>query len=122
MNLVFGAPQIIWLVLSVVGLILLIVLNGNEVEQKNSSIIGSFIGSLLGVGLLFWGGFFTHFSVPQFFWVIYISLNFLGDVQKIAWQTTSHRHNLFTTLSFTALSVGTLYMGGFFTGGVMPVL
>lgn len=52
-----GAPQIIYLVFTALGLILKASVDGQKIEVEQSFAV-SFVFKLITIGLLFWGGFF----------------------------------------------------------------
>jgi len=55
--LAIGAPQIIWIVLTAMGLGISIVKHGEPRSPHN--MWASIIGTPLAAALLYWGGFFT---------------------------------------------------------------
>jgi len=52
-----GAPQIIWVVLAVIGLCLSAFMHGQE-RHGTYSFPMDFVARLITFGLLYWGGFF----------------------------------------------------------------
>ena len=56
MTINLGIPQIIWLVMAVIGLIVEIVEHGKPREPHNAYIFA--ISALITFSLLYWGGFF----------------------------------------------------------------
>lgn len=122
MNLVFGAPQIIWFILMIFGIVAMLITNGQEIENKSNSLISIAIANLIVIGMLWWGGFFNHWSYPQTFWIIYFVLSIFGELQNLAIKPETKRINFFHSIASSSLNAGILFLGGFFTGGVLPVL
>ena len=56
MTITLGIPQIIWLFLAVIGLIIEIVNHGKPREPHNAYTFA--IGAFISFLLLYWGGFF----------------------------------------------------------------
>lgn len=52
-----GAPQIIWLVLAVLGLIYETINHGKEREPHNAYTFA--VSAVISFSLLYWGGFFS---------------------------------------------------------------
>jgi hypothetical protein len=115
MNITFNlhAPQIIWFILNgLLSLTATIAHGKTSPTTSKLSPIGYFMSSLLGIGLLFWGGVFKSFGFPQTIIVVYFVLSFFeyfSSKEKIV--TT----NFFRLLSNQVIYFGVLYWAGFFT-------
>jgi hypothetical protein len=112
MEYIMNAPQITWLVLTLLATGLVAARHGNHYDDNYSFGALAFVTALL-VGLYYWGGFFETFGAPQAILVgayaliggIYLAKNGEPKLGK---------YNILTSLASSAAWGGLLYWGGFF--------
>jgi hypothetical protein len=114
MNFVFHAPQIIWICLAGLSLLVSAITHNTEVENKMGP-VSSFITAGLGVLLWWWGGVFKVFELPQ---IILVASMILGCFSVITSFKKTFRSDFFDTAKISVIMFGLLYWAGFFTGAV----
>jgi len=106
------APQIIWLVLTVMAVGLIATRHGEPIAEKYTFGGMAFVSALLSI-LYYWGGFFDTFGLPQGVLVACYALTAGIHAAKDGEPRTGN-YNIFTSLLATAGYTGLLYLGGFF--------
>lgn len=108
-----GIPQIIYIVLTIAGLIMFARKHGTT-DVKKHDFWASIIAYSFVFSIYYFGGFFDNgFGIPQ---TIIVVLNGVDLVLEILdHDTTYEKHyNLFTCLPGSIIQAALLYWGGFF--------
>jgi hypothetical protein len=107
-------PYVVFLVLYAIGFIAGCFIHGKEMKG-NRNAGASVFGSALKIGLLIWGGFFSHIAWPQVWIIVMVAIDAIGSILTDG--RPFGRHHVLHTLIGLALTFIPLYCGGFFGQG-----
>ena len=108
-------PQIIWLFLQALNIIINAVKHGQE--KKPSTLSSYIISFVLEFGLLIWGGFFSYISWPQIVIIILyglIALSLIYIDKTPNKEETKPKYDVFSTAIVVVIITLIYLAGGFF--------
>lgn len=101
-----GAPQVIYIILLIIGLFVTIDRNGETEENTPFAVLTSYV---VIAALFWWGGFFAVIGIPQ---MAIIGAMFLSLAFQLGSGTSTY--SISSSLPFSVLNIALLYLGGFF--------
>jgi hypothetical protein len=113
MQLILHAPQIIWIILVSLTVILSTIFNNTEGSSNTTPVTGV-IAVVLAVLLQIWGGVYKTIGMPQILLIILASISLFSSFAEA--KGNKYKINIFVSLSTTVSSFGMLYWAGFFSG------
>ncbi len=112
MHFILHAPQIIWVILSGLGLILAALIHGKKSENK-SGIVGIIVSLILSFLLYWWGGTFRVFELPQ---ILLVAIGVVSLFSEISGAYKAYTIDFYRVLINDLAAFGLLYWAGFFGG------
>ena len=112
MNLIFHAPQIVFLTMVAAGVAVLATKHGEE-RQDSYNGATTFVAVLLLNGIYFWGDFYKVVGVPQILMLVWGAFTTAYEMARHG-EIKTGRYNLLYSLFMEAIVVSLLFWGGFF--------